>query len=139
MTRMTMFLAAGAATVAAAIPAAAQTPYQYPAPQPGYAYPQQVYPQQGYPQQGYAYPNQGQAGVSQGKIRVQDCRCFELFDRFLQVFRRSAVPVVTSFQVRLVSLVILRVSFRNSRCFGSNQPELKLLRDGCRNFTLSGQ
>jgi hypothetical protein len=60
MTRLTMFLAAGAATVAAAIPAAAQTPYQYP--QPGYAYPQQGY---AYPQQGYAYPNQPQGSVSQ--------------------------------------------------------------------------
>jgi len=65
MTRLTMYLAAGAATVAAAIPAAAQTPYQYPNPQPGYAYPQQGYPQQGYPQQGYAYPNQGQNSVNQ--------------------------------------------------------------------------
>lgn len=60
MTRMTLFLAAGAATVAAAIPAAAQTPYQSPYAQ---GYPQ-TYPQQGYPQ-GYAYPQQGQNVVGQ--------------------------------------------------------------------------
>jgi hypothetical protein len=53
MTRLTILLAAGAATVAAAVPATAQTPYQYP------------YPQQGYPQQGYAYPHQGQNVVGQ--------------------------------------------------------------------------
>ena len=57
MTRMTILLAAGAATVAAAAPAAAQVPYQP-------YYPQQAYPQQGYPQ-GYAYPNQAQPGVGQ--------------------------------------------------------------------------
>lgn len=64
MTRMTMFLAAGVATAAAAVPAAAQT-YQSPYAQgyPQQAYPQQGYPQQGYPQ-GYAYP-QGQNAVSQ--------------------------------------------------------------------------
>ena len=54
MTRVTMFLAAGAATVAAAIPAAAQAPYQSP-----YAYPQQGYPQ------GQYYPQQGQNVVGQ--------------------------------------------------------------------------
>lgn len=81
MTRMTVLLAAGAATVAAAAPAAAQAPYQspyaypqanpqsYPQPapgQPGYnpqaGYGQPVY---GYNQQGYAYPNQPQGSVSQ--------------------------------------------------------------------------
>lgn len=62
MTRLTMFLAAGAATLAVAVPAAAQTPYQYPYPQQGY--PQQGYPQPGYPQD-YAYPQQGQGGISQ--------------------------------------------------------------------------
>ena len=70
MTRMTILLAAGAATVAAAIPAAAQTPYQYPNPQPGYAYPQQGYPQQGYPQ-GYAYPNQPSGYGNQGYYPAQ--------------------------------------------------------------------
>lgn len=50
MTRMFTCLAAGAATLVVAIPAAAQTPYQSP-----YAY-----PQQGYPQGQYAYPQQGQ-------------------------------------------------------------------------------
>jgi hypothetical protein len=60
MTRLTILLAAGAATLAVAVPAAAQTPYPYP--QQGY--PQQGYPQQGYPQ-GQYYPNQGQDGISQ--------------------------------------------------------------------------
>lgn len=58
MTRMTILLAAGAAGLVAAMPATAQTPYQYP-------YPQQAYPQQAYPQQGYAYPQQGQGVVGQ--------------------------------------------------------------------------
>ena len=52
MIRTTLLLAAGAAGLAAAVPASAQTPYPY------------GYPQQGYPQ-GYAYPNQGQGGISQ--------------------------------------------------------------------------
>jgi hypothetical protein len=56
MIRMTMYLAAGAAGLAAvAMPAAAQT---YPNP-----YPQQGYPPQGYPQP--VYPQQGQNVVSQ--------------------------------------------------------------------------
>ena len=59
MTRMTILLAAGAATVAAAAPAAAQNPYPSPYAQP--AYPQGY----AYPQQGYAYPNQAQPGVGQ--------------------------------------------------------------------------
>ena len=59
MTRMTILLAAGAATVAAAVPAAAQNPYPSPYAQP--AYPQGY----AYPQQGYAYPNQAQPGVGQ--------------------------------------------------------------------------
>jgi hypothetical protein len=69
------FLAAGAATVGIAAPAAAQ--YQYPYPQqgyaqpdyaqpvpqpypgqPGYGYQQPGYPVQGYPQSGYGYPGQ---------------------------------------------------------------------------------
>ena len=49
------------------MPAAAQTPYQYPYPQQ--TYPQQAYPQQGYPQPGYqpgyANPQQGQNVVNQ--------------------------------------------------------------------------
>jgi hypothetical protein len=67
MTRLNIYLAAGAAgltAVAAAAPAAAQVPYQSP-----YAYPQQGYPQPGYPQPGYPQgqydPNQGQGGISQ--------------------------------------------------------------------------
>ena len=70
MTRLTIFLAAGAATIAAAVPATAQTPYPYP--QQGYpaqGYPQQGYPAQGYPQQGYPqgqyYPPQDQNVVGQ--------------------------------------------------------------------------
>ena len=68
MNRVITLLAAGAATLVVAGPAAAQTSYPYPYaqqayPQQGYAYPQQgyAYPQQGYayPQQGYAYPQQG--------------------------------------------------------------------------------
>ena len=56
MFRMTMFLAAGAAGLAAvAMPAAAQNPYQYPP---------QGYPPQAYPQ-GQYYPQQGQGGISQ--------------------------------------------------------------------------
>jgi hypothetical protein len=66
MMRTLSLLAAAAAFVGVAAPAAAQ---YYPAPQPypgqpGYnypqqGYPQQGYPQQGYPQQGYGYPQQG--------------------------------------------------------------------------------
>jgi hypothetical protein len=63
MIRTTMFLVAGAVGLAAAVPAAAQTPYQYPYPQQ--TYPQQGYPQQGYPQPGYANPQQGQNVVNQ--------------------------------------------------------------------------
>lgn len=57
MTRTTILLAAGAAGLAAvaAVPASAQTPYQYP------------YPQQGYPQ-GQYYPPQGQYPPSQNVI-----------------------------------------------------------------------
>ena len=51
MIRMTMFLAAGAASLGVAASASAQNPYQYP------------YPQQGYPQGQYA--PQGQGAVSQ--------------------------------------------------------------------------
>jgi hypothetical protein len=71
MTRLPILLAAGAATLAVAVPAAAQTPYTYPQPayQSPYAYPQQTYPpgynpQQGYPQGQYAYP-QGQDSIGQ--------------------------------------------------------------------------
>lgn len=67
MTRLNIYLAAGAAglaAVAAAVPATAQGTYQSP-----YAYPQQTYPPGYYPQQGYPqgqyYPNQSQGGVSQ--------------------------------------------------------------------------
>jgi len=61
MTRLTIFLAAGAAGLAIGVPAAAQAQYQSP-----YAYPPQAYPQgQYYPQQGYAYPGQPQGGISQ--------------------------------------------------------------------------
>ena len=56
MIRTTLLLAAGAAGLAAAVPASAQVPYQ-PYAQPTYPYPQQGYPQQGYPQ--------GQDGISQ--------------------------------------------------------------------------
>jgi hypothetical protein len=52
MTRVTILLAAGAATLAVAVPAAAQTPYPY-------------YPQQTYPQGQYAYPQQGQGVIGQ--------------------------------------------------------------------------
>ena len=52
MTRTLILLAAGAAGLAAAVPASAQTPYQSP-----YAYPPQAYPQ------GQYYPQQGQTGV----------------------------------------------------------------------------
>ena len=51
MTRVTILLAAGAATLAVAVPAAAQTSYPY-------------YPQQGYPQ-GQYYPQQGQNVIGQ--------------------------------------------------------------------------
>jgi hypothetical protein len=47
MTRILFLLAAGAAGLAAAVPGAAQTPYQYP-PQDYPTYPQQTYPQPGY-------------------------------------------------------------------------------------------
>ena len=47
MTRLTILMAAGAAGLAAAVPGAAQTPYQYP-PQDYPTYPQQTYPQPGY-------------------------------------------------------------------------------------------
>jgi hypothetical protein len=50
MSRVTILLAAGAATLAVAVPAAAQSPYQY--------------PQQGYPQ-GQYYPPQGQNVIGQ--------------------------------------------------------------------------
>jgi hypothetical protein len=60
MTRLIILLAAGAAGLAAAVPATAQVPYQSP-----YAYPQQNYPPGYYPQQGYGYPQQGQGSVSQ--------------------------------------------------------------------------
>ena len=59
MTRVNILMAAGAAGLAFAASAAAQTPYQSP-----YAYPQQGYPQPGYPQ-GQYYPPQAQGGVSQ--------------------------------------------------------------------------
>lgn len=69
MLRTTLLLAAGAAGLAAAVPASAQTPYASPYAQSPYAspyaqqtYPPGYYPQQGYPQQGYA---QGQDGISQ--------------------------------------------------------------------------
>ena len=66
MTRLNIYLAAGAAglaAVAAAAPAAAQ--YQSPYAYPQQGYPQgQYYPQQAYPQ-GQYYPNQGQGGISQ--------------------------------------------------------------------------
>ena len=52
MRRLTMILAATAATAVVAVPAAAQQPYPYP------------YPHQGYPQQGYGYPQQ-QGGIGQ--------------------------------------------------------------------------
>ncbi|MDP9422868.1 MAG: hypothetical protein M3Q19_08555 [Pseudomonadota bacterium] len=61
MTRVTILLAAGAATLAVAVPAAAQTPYPYP--QQGY--PQQGYPQPGYPQGQYYPPQQGQNVIGQ--------------------------------------------------------------------------
>ncbi|MCL6740614.1 hypothetical protein LZ518_05640 [Sphingomonas sp. RB56-2] len=64
MKRVTILLAAGAATLAVAVPAAAQSPYAY----PQQTYPQQTYPQgQYYPQQGYGYPGQiqGQDGITQ--------------------------------------------------------------------------
>ncbi|HET9273829.1 MAG TPA: hypothetical protein VFO09_06145 [Methyloceanibacter sp.] len=90
MTRLNIYLAAGAAglaAVAAAVPATAQVPYQspyaypqanpqsYPQPAPGqpgynpqagYGQPVYGYNPQGYayPQQGYAYPQQGQGGIS---------------------------------------------------------------------------
>ena len=68
MTRLNIYLAAGAAglaAVAAAVPAVAQVPYQSPYAYPQQAYPQgQYYPQPGYPQ-GQYYPNQGQGGISQ--------------------------------------------------------------------------
>ena len=61
--RIIHLLAAGAATIAVAVPAAAQSPYPY-------AYPQQAYPQyqypQGYGQQGYGYP--GQQGHGQNVV-----------------------------------------------------------------------
>ena len=63
MTRMTMFMAVGAASLSVAATAAAQQPYPYPYPQQGY--PQQGYPQPGYPQGQYGYPPQGQDVVSQ--------------------------------------------------------------------------
>lgn len=63
MTRMTMLMAAGAASLAAAVPTIAQTPYPYP-PQ---GYPPQSYPPPGYPQ-GQYYPPQGQYPPSQGGI-----------------------------------------------------------------------
>jgi hypothetical protein len=68
MTRTTILLAAGAASIAAALPAAAQQPYPYPYPQQTYpqqTYPQQTYPQQTYPQGQYGYPPQGQDAISQ--------------------------------------------------------------------------
>lgn len=52
MTRVTILLAAGAATLAVAVPAAAQTAYPY-------------YPQQTYPQGQYGNPQQGQDVISQ--------------------------------------------------------------------------
>ena len=58
--RIIHLLAAGAATLAVAVPAAAQTPYAYPYAQQ--AYPQYQYPQYQYPQQGYAQPGYGYAG-----------------------------------------------------------------------------
>ena len=57
MTRVTILLAAGAATLAVAVPAAAQTPYQSP-------YAQPTYPPGYYPQQAYGY-DQGQGSISQ--------------------------------------------------------------------------
>ena len=60
--RIIHLLAAGAATLAVAVPAAAQTPYAYP-------YAQQQYPQYQYAQPGYAYPGQpgygGQNAIGQ--------------------------------------------------------------------------
>jgi hypothetical protein len=58
--RIIHLLAAGAATLAVAVPAAAQQPYAYPYAQqtyPQYQYPQGQYPQ-GYAQPGYGYPGQ---------------------------------------------------------------------------------
>ena len=67
--RLTLFTAAGAAGLALAVPAAAQTPYPYPQQPypPGTTYPPQAYPQPGYPQ-GQYYPPQGQNPPSQGGI-----------------------------------------------------------------------
>lgn len=41
--------------------------------------------------------------VSKGEVRVSVSRGFELLDRFPNVFRRSPVPVITSFQISLCS------------------------------------
>ena len=60
MIRTTLLLAAGAAGLAAAVPATAQVPYQSPYTSP---YAQPTYPPGYYPQQGY--PQQGQNGISQ--------------------------------------------------------------------------
>ena len=68
MTRMTILMAAGAASLTVAAPAAAQ---YYPQPQPTYpqAYPQ-AYPQQGYGygQPGYGYNQQGGIGGVIGQL-----------------------------------------------------------------------
>jgi len=67
MTRLTICLAAGAATLAVAVPAAAQTTYPYAYPQQTYQQGQYGYPQSqyGYPQSQYGYPQQGQNVIGQ--------------------------------------------------------------------------
>lgn len=89
MTRLTIFLAAGAAGLAVGVPAVAQTPYQSPYAQPGYAYPQQGY---AYPQQGYAYPNQAQGGISQVINQLLGNR-YQANDRY--AVERCATAAVT--------------------------------------------
>ena len=69
MTRMTILMAAGAACLTVAAPAAAQYYPQptYPQPAPGY-YPQPGYGQPGYGQPGYGYNQQGGIGAVIGQL-----------------------------------------------------------------------
>jgi hypothetical protein len=109
MTNFTQLLVGAAAISGIALPAAAQTGYQYPQqpyPQQSYpGYPQQGYPQQGYPQQGYGqqggiagiinqllgnrYQNNDRAAVTQCAAAAQQQAAAQYQPRYPQGYGRQ--------------------------------------------------